>query len=1070
MATLRALPNEILILIAGYLSNVGDLAALALTNRQLGSVARCELYAAAARDAGTAKAALFHAAENRLIEAARSLLAHGADPSPVYVSSIPRDCLHRVLAAQGRRAGRLPLVDRNLALETVAAILQHADPCSELATEYRRLKSALLGDIRATEDRGFYSRLHFQMQTVSKQFDSKSDSDMPGTAGAPESVPTPQHTCADDDWYKWTPLHVAAQRGDDELVALLLDSGAAVDSFLRVADDPTYSDSSDDDAIVFSPLLPHATESPLHLAIAGGHESTARLLLARGAPTVVPPGAFTLLHAAAWHGALGVCRLLVDEHAHPVDALTSVRLTPFHCAAAAGHLETVGHFLRERGADVHACFHAHGVLGICAPEWNAFSHALYDRRYTDAWLLWAMDPDFTAPRAHEVNPVEACLASANVSSADDYHLVPILRHLLSRQGDGSTFMRLSYYLDVALGQRLTQAVKLLLEVGKKWTEHHLRTSSSIVWLYAALRDPRFSAAVDTAMVLVDYLVSELGTPTPTLREVFPPSRTSACLPVNLRLREKGVLEARLGIAKLLYQRLAATPQGVDDADLRDALLGACQPGGLPACKWLASQGALRRVGKSDLVMMLNRTTRPEDDGGDDPELAYWVLTKADKLGDKGRVLDEIDVPHMILRHCTLETAVVLGRHGADLGLAVDTRARQGTLLSCQTRQRLPPPSADLRNADCVFLMLLGRPDTAGAVELLRLALDAAGEGARELVNCNLLMPPPYLDQIFTPASLLCSINLPEGIPRTLHYQTDDRYPTPELMDPASESTRLAMLKMLLDAGAEVRTLVEASGGGMDNNTKPGEPLWQALASEDKREISRQQPKPSTAAPGPTTVWKVADWQHDPVRCAIWSRMPMLVQAMLEARPLPTKNHPAALRYLHAACGGTQPPRPYGLLRLIGRLSTQILRIVLSMADLDHADYPLGPEGETALMALLRFYAKNDVDVPVSIHACRCEPDMLGPEKDDLSSMVKQLLAHGAKWQTRCPSTGRTALDELRALMSQQLWQHSIYKQHNLAEFRKHIILDLHSEAAHSAEDFNPFEMGNIKATEGVAGS
>ena len=295
--------------------------------------------------------------------------------------------------------------------------------------------------------------------------------------------------------------------------------------------------------------------------------------------------------------------------------------------------------------------------------------------------------------------------------------------------------------------------------------------------------------------------------------------------------------------------------------------------------------------------------------------------------------------------------------------------------------------------------------------------------------------------------------------------------TPELGGTSSESVRLAMLKMLLDAGAEVRTLVEANGGDMEDDAKPSEPLWQALASEDEREMSRQQQQqqqqtPSTTASGPTTVWGVVDWQHDPVRCAIWSTMPTLVQAMLEARPLPTKNHPAALRYLHAACGGT---RLETLERPTEGLSPQILGIVLRMAKLDHADLPLGPKSETALMALLRFYNTTDLDVPARIHECRCQPDLVGSEKDDLSSMVKLLLAHGAKWQTRCPSTGRTALDELRGLMSQKMRCYGIYKQHNLAELRKHIVLDLYSEAAHSAEGFNPFEMGDIKATKGGSG-
>jgi hypothetical protein len=84
------------------------------TNRRLFSIANPTLYAAAARDFMHTRSALFYAAENDLINLVRRLLAHGVDPNVAYVSPVRRDCLHRVLAAQGRRPGRQPLIDRSL--------------------------------------------------------------------------------------------------------------------------------------------------------------------------------------------------------------------------------------------------------------------------------------------------------------------------------------------------------------------------------------------------------------------------------------------------------------------------------------------------------------------------------------------------------------------------------------------------------------------------------------------------------------------------------------------------------------------------------------------------------------------------------------------------------------------------------------------------------------------------------------------------------------------------------------------------------------------------------------------
>ena len=103
------------------------------------------------------------------------------------------------------------------------------------------------------------------------------------------------------------------------------------------------------------------------------------------------------------------------------------------------------------------------------------------------------------------------------------------------------------------------------------------------------------------------------------------------------------------------------------------------------------------------------------------------------------------------------------------------------------------------------------------------------------------------------------------------------------------------------------------------------------------------------------------------------------------------------------------------------------------------------------------------------YRCLCEPELLSPEIDNLSNMVRLLLIHGAKWKTRCPGSGTSVIDELRKLMSPERKAVEDYTEHNIARFRKHIVLDLNSVAACSPDnfmDFNPFEMEEIKATTG----
>ena len=145
-----------------------------------------------------------------------------------------------------------------------------------------------------------------------------------------------------------------------------------------------------------------------------------------------------------------------------------------------------------------------------------------------------------------------------------------------------------------------------------------------------------------------------------------------------------------------------------------------------------------------------------------------------------------------------------------------------------------------------------------------------------------------------------------------------------------------------------------------------------------------------------------------------------------------------------------------------------------MASLDHADLALSG-GDTALLKLLQFYGERGTCSAPATHRCRCEPEFLGPETNDLSNMVGILLRHGAKWKTRYPnarnSARNSAIEKLRDLMSEETvgMRVSVYKQHNLAQLKKHIVLDLNSAAACGPDsflDFNPFEMGDIKATEG----
>ena len=403
-------------------------------------VAHPALYAAAARNHRTARQALFYAAENGFIESVRIFLAHGTNPDVMYLSPVPRDCLHRVLTHQGRRRGRQPLIDRKFALEYIPLALKKIDKWSKLAIGYRRLLSFLTSEpngICSLSESQSYCWLISTLQadvagcgiepivysSGAETPDALPDSGTPddasdtGTANQFSDTDTPNDPLVVPrldfyHWFYWTALHVAAQRGDDELSELLLDSGASIGPLLRCTEPSVLLRSLEfpEDSPYFRDLAPDL-QTPLYLAAAGGHCSTTQLLLRYGAPTVVSTCRVTALHVAAAHGVLDVCTFLVENNANPLDGRTDNRLSPFHYAAATGNLQTAGHFLCEKGANIRASYKSN-IPGD--KKCNAFTHALYAKRYSDALMLLDMDPDFALLEGGQINPLEACLIAPDI--------------------------------------------------------------------------------------------------------------------------------------------------------------------------------------------------------------------------------------------------------------------------------------------------------------------------------------------------------------------------------------------------------------------------------------------------------------------------------------------------------------------------------------------------------------------------------------------------------------------------------------------------------------------------------
>ena len=119
----------------------------------------------------------------------------------------------------------------------------------------------------------------------------------------------------------WTPLHLAAFFGHEDVARLLLERGADVHavSTNRMQNMPIHAAAANGQARLVALLLDHGTEvnvrsrdwSPLHLAVENGDEGLVQLLLLRGADADAPmPDGQLPLARAQQHGHHEIAALL----------------------------------------------------------------------------------------------------------------------------------------------------------------------------------------------------------------------------------------------------------------------------------------------------------------------------------------------------------------------------------------------------------------------------------------------------------------------------------------------------------------------------------------------------------------------------------------------------------------------------------------------------------------------------------------------------------------------------------------------------------------------------------------
>lgn len=180
------------------------------------------------------------------------------------------------------------------------------------------------------------------------------------------------------DWHPqsiFTPLALAATLGLDGMVAFLLDHGADIEKPGKGL--CVCGDGENQAQLCFPPCvgcrIPQDADyvmddengncwTPLHFALCRGHESTAMVLLGRGAnPKVTCPcdeGPWNALHTATRLNQQKIIDYLLDNKLIDINEGGCQGLTPLHLAFYEEHYSLVDMYI-DRGADINAVWNSY---------------------------------------------------------------------------------------------------------------------------------------------------------------------------------------------------------------------------------------------------------------------------------------------------------------------------------------------------------------------------------------------------------------------------------------------------------------------------------------------------------------------------------------------------------------------------------------------------------------------------------------------------------------------------------------------------------------------------------------
>lgn len=301
---------------------------------------------------------------------------------------------------------------------------------------------------------------------------------------------------------RWTPLHFAADNGKEDMISILLRHGASMDfAQERCLTSPVRLAAERGHVSVlrlFRDNVPDRAWTPLGLATFDGRADTVEKLLEEGSdPNCFGNETQTPLHIAVDLGLAEIAELLLNGGADP-NCLDSFGRSPFHVAIAVDCSDMV-EILLKGGADVDIC------TGDGLPPLHiALTTNRRSRTILATLLDHGADPALVLPPRTESNAKKITVedlidtpssAGGESSTFQDWHLM----HLASGIGDGSTLESLLDSADE--GQH---PVRICSPTQRKETALHVAARAG------HLRVVRLLANVDRSAT--NMLDSDLNTP------------------------------------------------------------------------------------------------------------------------------------------------------------------------------------------------------------------------------------------------------------------------------------------------------------------------------------------------------------------------------------------------------------------------------------------------------------------------------------------------------------------------------------------------------------------------------